>query len=84
MLKNSRSTVAKHEALFALMQEDEIRERVDQRMDAIKKQITQSWSAIPRGISVGQNCCYQLTIEPEVFWRRGASPKRAAVQATSR
>jgi hypothetical protein len=49
---------------------------VERRMAAMKKQITQSWQAL--------DCCYQLTIEPEVFWRRGASQKRAAVQATSR
>lgn len=49
---------------------------VEQRMDAMKRQIVQSWQAL--------SCCYQLTIEPEVFWRRGGSPKQVAVQATSR
>lgn len=49
---------------------------VKTRMDAMKQQIMQSWQAL--------NCCYRLTIEPEVFWRRGGSPKQAAAQATSR
>ncbi|WP_129648460.1 SdrD B-like domain-containing protein [Peristeroidobacter agariperforans] len=49
---------------------------VEQRMATMKQQIMQSWQAL--------NCCYRLTIEPEVFWRRGGSPKQAAVQATSR
>ena len=26
------------------------------------------------------NCCYQLTIEPEVFWRLGGPPKQPAVR----
>jgi hypothetical protein len=43
---------------------------VEQRMDAMKKQITQSWQTL--------NCCYQLTIEPEVFWRRGQPVKQAS------
>ena len=46
---------------------------VEKRMDAVKKEIMQSWQAL--------SCCYQLTIEPEVFWRRGAP---VAVQATGR
>jgi uncharacterized repeat protein (TIGR01451 family)/fimbrial isopeptide formation D2 family protein len=49
---------------------------VEKRMEAVKKEIMQSWKAM--------NCCYQLTIEPEVFWRRGAPAKQVAVQPTSR
>jgi uncharacterized repeat protein (TIGR01451 family) len=49
---------------------------VERRMAATKLQLMQSWQAL--------DCCYQLTIEPEVFWRRGAPPKQAAVQATGR
>src|SRR5262245_1326840 len=39
---------------------------VDQRLAALKAEIMQTWEA--------QHCCYQLTIEPEVFWRRGGPP----------
>jgi uncharacterized repeat protein (TIGR01451 family) len=49
---------------------------VEKRMEVVKSEIMQSWKAL--------NCCYQLTIEPEVFWRRGAPPKQAAVQIQSR
>jgi len=45
---------------------------VDRRMEAMKKQITETWEAM--------NCCYLLTIEPEVFWRLGAPPKQPAVR----
>jgi uncharacterized repeat protein (TIGR01451 family) len=66
---------------------------VEQRMDALKKEIMASWKALAgqdlpcsESSSTGAaNCSYQLTIEPEVFWRRGAPPKQAAVQTiTSR
>jgi large repetitive protein len=51
---------------------------VDQRMDEMKHQIMQSWQALA---AQGH---YQLTIEPEVFWRRGGPVKQAAAQPTSR
>jgi len=65
---------------------------VEQRMDALKKEIMASWKALaeqdlPCSQSSGTdaaNCSYQLTIEPEVFWRRGSPPKQAAVQIPSR
>jgi hypothetical protein len=41
---------------------------VAQRVDAIKQQIATAWEE--------QNCCYELVIEPEVFWRLGAPPKK--------
>ena len=41
---------------------------VDQRLAALKAEIMQTWEA--------QHCCYQLTIEPEVFWRRGSPPEQ--------
>jgi uncharacterized repeat protein (TIGR01451 family) len=44
---------------------------VQRRMEAIKRQLTDGWNAAN----------YQLTIEPEVFWRRGAPPKRSEVRA---
>jgi hypothetical protein len=42
---------------------------VNQRVDAIQRQLTEAWDAEKYG--------YVLTIEPEVFWRRGAPPKRS-------
>ena len=39
-----------------------------------------SWlsNAASAGAQELPNCCYQLTIEPEVFWRRGAPVTRVA------
>jgi uncharacterized repeat protein (TIGR01451 family) len=42
---------------------------VERRMQALKRQLTESWDA--------EKDRYVLTIEPEVFWRRGAPPKRS-------
>ena len=39
-----------------------------ERMQAIGRQLTAAWDTA--------NCCDPLTIESEVFWRRGAPPKR--------
>jgi hypothetical protein len=36
---------------------------VEQRLQSVKDDITQRWAAL--------NCCYQLDIETEIFWRRG-------------
>jgi hypothetical protein len=44
---------------------------VDRRLAAVKEQIEEAWAA--RGRS------YELTIEPEVFWRRGAPVDPSAV-----
>jgi hypothetical protein len=38
-------------------------------MEAVKRQLTEA-----------ANYSYVLTIEPEVFWRRGAPPKRPDVR----
>ena len=46
---------------------------VERRMDAIKNEIMQAWKAL--------DCCYQLTIEPEVFWRRGRPRRSSASQS---
>jgi hypothetical protein len=40
---------------------------VDRRVKAVKQQVTEAWSAAEAG--------YPLTIEPEIFWRKGAPPK---------
>lgn len=41
---------------------------VTQRIDALQEQIATAWEA--------QDCCYELLIEPEVFWRLGAPPEK--------
>jgi uncharacterized repeat protein (TIGR01451 family) len=46
---------------------------VERRMQALKRQVTEAWDA--------EKDRYMLTIEPEVFWRRGAPPKRSDVHA---
>jgi uncharacterized repeat protein (TIGR01451 family)/fimbrial isopeptide formation D2 family protein len=45
---------------------------VEQRLAAMKQDIIEAWEAL--------DCCYQLTVEPEVFWRRGGPPERPVVQ----
>jgi uncharacterized repeat protein (TIGR01451 family) len=45
---------------------------VERRMEVVKRQLTEAWVAV--------NDSYQLTIEPEVFWRRGAPTKRPDVR----
>jgi large repetitive protein len=42
-----------------------------QRVASMKRLLAREWEAL--------DCCYQLTIETEVFWRRGAPPSRAGV-----
>jgi uncharacterized repeat protein (TIGR01451 family) len=58
---------------------------VEQRMDTMKQQIMQSWKTLTRQspeCSAGTaNHCYQLTIEPEVFWRRGGPPSAVSTDA---
>jgi uncharacterized repeat protein (TIGR01451 family) len=39
---------------------------VQRRMEAVERQVTEAWDA----------ASYPLTIEPEIFWRRGAPPKQ--------
>src|SRR6266404_3030917 len=45
---------------------------VEQRVQAVKQQLTEVWDAKKDG--------YVLGIEPEVFWRRGGPPKRSDVR----
>jgi hypothetical protein len=54
---------------LADVEDDEL---VARRMKALEEQITSAWKAM--------NCCYSLTIEPEVFWRLGAPPKQPVVR----
>lgn len=50
----------------------EDRQLVERRLNVVKSEIMQAWKAL--------DCCYQLTVEPEVFWRLGAPPKQATVR----
>jgi hypothetical protein len=44
---------------------------VEQRLDSVRAQVMNAWSA-------QEDCClYQLEVETEVFWRRGAPPEDA-------
>jgi hypothetical protein len=47
-------------------------ELVERRVETLRRQITESWEAL--------DCCYELTIEPEVFWRLGAPPEQSALR----
>ena len=42
---------------------------VERRLQAVKKQITRAWKE--------RSGSYDLAIEPEIYWRRGAPPKQA-------
>jgi uncharacterized repeat protein (TIGR01451 family) len=57
---------------LSYLAEVEDRELVDRRLRAIKQQVLDAWKEL--------NCCYRLTIEPEVFWRLGAPPKPSDVR----
>jgi uncharacterized repeat protein (TIGR01451 family) len=46
---------------------------VKQRMDEVKRHLTEAWGG-------AANSGYPLTIEPEVFWRRGAPPKQSELR----
>jgi uncharacterized repeat protein (TIGR01451 family) len=39
---------------------------VQRRLDTLKDDIMEAWKV--------QDCCYELVIEPEIFWRLGAPP----------
>jgi uncharacterized repeat protein (TIGR01451 family) len=45
---------------------------VERRVAAVKRQLTEAWDAPKDG--------YRLSIETEIFWRRGAPPKRPDVR----
>jgi large repetitive protein len=42
---------------------------VERRLNAVKSEISHSWREF--------DCCYQLSIEQQVFWRLGGPPKQA-------
>jgi hypothetical protein len=41
---------------------------VEQRLEKLKGDIMRAWQQ--------EDCCYELVIEPEIFWRRGGPPDR--------
>jgi uncharacterized repeat protein (TIGR01451 family) len=47
---------------------------VQRRVEAVKRQMSETWNAAKGG--------YPLTIESEIFWRRGAPPKKPKVRAS--
>jgi hypothetical protein len=40
---------------------------VNKRLETLKQQIMTAWEE--------QNCCYELVVEPEIFWRLGGPPE---------
>jgi uncharacterized repeat protein (TIGR01451 family)/fimbrial isopeptide formation D2 family protein len=61
-LRKSRSVL--HLSYLADVEDKQL---VDRRLEAVDHAITDAWRAM--------NCCYELTIEREVFWLRGSPPK---------
>ena len=49
---------------------------VERRLDVLKSEIMSAWSEL--------NCCYELVVEPEIFWRLGAPPDGARRRAGDR
>ena len=41
---------------------------VEQRLEALKEMILDAWEE--------ENCCYELVVESEIFWRLGGPPER--------
>jgi uncharacterized repeat protein (TIGR01451 family)/fimbrial isopeptide formation D2 family protein len=61
-LRKSRSLL--HLSYLADVEDKQL---VERRLEAVDHAITDAWRAM--------NCCYELTIEREVFWLRGSPPK---------
>jgi hypothetical protein len=49
---------------------------VERRLEKLKRDVMDAWTDL--------NCCYELVIEPEIFWRRGAPPDDLRKQAGKR
>ncbi len=58
---------------LSYLAEVEDEQLVERRLKAVKQQVLDAWKAL--------NCCYQLTIEPETFWRLGGPPQQSDVRA---
>jgi uncharacterized repeat protein (TIGR01451 family) len=61
-LRNGRSVL--HLSYLADIEDKPL---VDRRLEAVEQTIKDAWRAM--------NCCYELTIEREVYWLRGSPPK---------
>jgi uncharacterized repeat protein (TIGR01451 family)/fimbrial isopeptide formation D2 family protein len=61
-LRKSRSVL--HLSYLADVEDKQL---VDRRLEAVDHAITDAWRAM--------NCCYELTIERELFWLRGSPPE---------
>ena len=53
---------------LAYLGENETESEVDDRLDVVEELIADRWKAL--------DCCYKLTIETEVFWRKGNPSSR--------
>ncbi len=64
--------LAKDPSLLRLsyLADNETESLVSDRLDSVKDEIEKRWEEL--------DCCYQLTIETEVFWRKGAPVDRGA------
>jgi len=64
--------LAKDPSLLRLsyLADNESEDIVDDRLDAVKEEVEKRWEAL--------DCCYQLMIETEVFWRKGGPVDRGA------
>ncbi len=62
--------LAKDPSLLRLsyLAENESESLADDRLDAVKDEIENRWEDL--------DCCYQLTIETEIFWRKGGPPDK--------
>ena len=69
LLKELRKAPAVLRVSYVADTEDE--GLVKRRVEAVKRQLAEAW---------GANHSYVLIIEPQVFWRRGAPPKRSDVR----
>jgi uncharacterized repeat protein (TIGR01451 family) len=59
---------------LSYLAEVEDEQLVRRRLSTVKQQVLDAWK--------GMDGAYQLTIEPEVFWRLGSPPKQSAVRKT--
>jgi uncharacterized repeat protein (TIGR01451 family)/fimbrial isopeptide formation D2 family protein len=49
---------------------------VERRLEAMQQEVKDAWQAL--------DCCYELSIEQEIFWRRGAPAEKALRPGTDR
>jgi hypothetical protein len=62
--------LAKDPSLLRLsyLAENESESLANDRLDAVKDEIESRWEDL--------DCCYQLMIETEIFWRKGGPPDK--------